>query len=205
MNFTSAAGQTRDFKTIYTLGFIDSANTSYVPPPPVNATPEFIVSLNNSKSLGLDAQNGKPFTYTISFKNVMSVSAADSGLLNVIIGAPSCLAIDEVQANSFITQGIIRDYHVVGTTGETVLFFNPMKLGEVKSLQVNYIQRFAGTCFVRDNFVYQVYGDYELTTKSRMIWTKSTEWFWNNHSFKLNNLKLFLLKLNYFFKSSIKI
>lgn len=103
------------------------------------------------------------------FKNVMKPTASDSGLVNLVLGAPSCLSIDETQANTYISQGIIRDYHIIDSTGETVLFFDSMKLGEVKSLTVNFVQRYAGTCFVRDNFVYQVYGDNELTVKSRMI------------------------------------
>ena len=67
LNFTLAAGQTKDFKAIYALSHRYTLNASYVAPPAVNVTPDFNATLANGKLVGVEAQNGKNFLYTVSF------------------------------------------------------------------------------------------------------------------------------------------
>lgn len=128
--------QTKDFRAIYSFNHRFLANSSYVPPPPVNVTPEFNVTLTVGKTpIGLDAQNGKAFNYTVSFKNIMMPGTPASGPVNIVIGAPSCLALDEMYANSLINLGLITGWEVVDN-GVTVLLMRSMAPGEIKSLNV---------------------------------------------------------------------
>jgi len=41
--------------------------------------------------------------------------------------------------------------------------------GQVKTVQVPFVQRFAGTCVARDTFAYQAYGDFEIYASTRLI------------------------------------
>lgn len=98
----------------------------------------------------------------------MVPGSAVSGLINVVIGAPSCLVLDEVYANFLISSGVIQSWKVVDN-GLTVLFLRSMAAGEGKSFNLQYRQAYAGTCLVRDNFAYQVNGDFEIATKTRIV------------------------------------
>ena len=133
VNFTFAnAKETRDFRAVYSFNYRYQVNASYVPPPPVNTTPEFTAILNVGKTpIGLDAQNNKNFTYSVTVRNIMVPGSAVSGLVNVVIGAPSCLVLDEVYANFLISSGVITGWKVVDN-GLTVLFLRSMAAGESK-------------------------------------------------------------------------
>jgi len=137
VNFTfTNPKETKDFRAIYSFNHRYMANASYVPPPPVNTTPEFTVTLTVGRTpIGLDAQNGKSFNYTVSFKNIMVPGADNSGPVNVVIGAPSCLALDEVFANTLIAQGAIVGWEIVDN-GVTVLLFKSLAAGESRTLNV---------------------------------------------------------------------
>lgn len=124
--------ETKDFRAIYSFNHRFLANTSYVPPPPVDTTPEFSVTLKVGRTpVGLDSQNNKFFNYTVSIKNIMIPGSANSGPVNVVIGAPSCLALDENYANSLVNSGEISGWEVVDN-GLTVLLFRSLAAGETK-------------------------------------------------------------------------
>lgn len=136
VNFTIGKTETKDFRAIYSFNHRYLANTSYVPPPPVNTTSEFSVTLTVGRNpVGLDAQNGKFFNYTVSIKNIMIPGVPNSGPVNVVIGNPSCLTLDPVFANSLVNSGAIVGWEVVDN-GVTVLLFRPMAAGESRSLNV---------------------------------------------------------------------
>lgn len=169
VNFTLPKTETKDFRAIYSFNHRYLANSSYVPPPPVNTTPEFNVTLTVGKTpVGLDAQNGKLFNYTVSFKNIMIPGTPASGPVNVVIGAPSCLTLDANFANSLVNSGAIAGYEVVDN-GVTVLLFRSLAPGEIRSLNVQYRQEFAGTCVARENLAYQTNGDFQLSAKVKTV------------------------------------
>lgn len=128
--------QYKDFRYIYAFNYKYQQNTSYVPPPPVNTTQEFLVSLNVGRTpIGLDAYNGKSFNYTLSVKNIMFPGQPASGPVNVVIGAPSCLALDTTFAQGLIASGAIVGYEVYDN-GLTVLLLRSFLPGETRVFNV---------------------------------------------------------------------
>jgi len=169
VNVTLPTTEKKDFRSVYSFNPRYMANASYVPPPPVNTTPEFIVTLTVGKTpVGLDAQNNKLFNYTVSAKNIMVPGSVSSGPVNVVIGSPSCLDLDVNFANSLVNSGAIVGWEVVDN-GLTVLLLRSLNAGETRSINVQYKQTFAGTCTVRDNFAYQTNGDFEIAAKTRTV------------------------------------
>jgi hypothetical protein len=153
---------------VYTLSSGSLLNTSYVPPPPTNVTQDFSVTLTVGKTpIGLEAQNGKSFNYTITIRNIMVPGQNSSGPVNVAIGHPSCIDLDQVFANTLINTNQIVGWEIVDN-GITVLLLKSLLPGELRTLTVQYVQKYSGTCSLRDNLAYQTNGDVQLVRGTKI-------------------------------------
>ncbi|CDW71584.1 a-macroglobulin complement component [Stylonychia lemnae] len=164
--FSLNAGQTKDFRAVLSISHRYMVNQSYVDPGPANLTTDFSVLLRNYRNLGLDNQTGRLFPIQVKFQNIFANGSAQSGQLNVILHPPSCLELDLESTYKLIEDGEINDFQVIPLSGQAVLFINSMFPGQVKNFQINYIQKYAGQCQLRDNIIYQSYGDFELYSKT---------------------------------------
>jgi hypothetical protein len=122
----------------------------------------------NARLLGGDASTGRAFPVQVVLQNVNPVGSTQSGQLNVVLHPPACLVLDEMAMSSLVSQGAINGYQAFPSTGQIVVFVNSLMPGQVKNVQLPYVQRFAGVCAARDNMVYQAYGDFELYTRTRL-------------------------------------
>lgn len=168
VNASLVTGALKDFRVLYSLNYKYTSNSSYVPPPPISTTPAFNVVLTVGKTpIGLDAQTGKYFNYTVTLANIFTTGSA-SGAVNVAIGAPSCLSLDLNYANSLVNSQQITGYEIVDNS-VTVLLLRSMALGEVRTLNIQYIQNFGGNCLLRDNVAYQNNGNFSISAATKIV------------------------------------
>lgn len=168
VNASLVTGSLRDFRVLYSLNHRFTTNSSYVPPAPISTTPAFNVVLTVGKTpIGLDAQTGKSFNYTITLANIFSTGSV-SGAVNVAIGAPSCLSLDLAYANMLVNTQQIVGYEIIDNS-VTVLLLRSMALGEVRSLNLQYVQNFGGSCNLRDNVAYQNNGNFSISAATRIV------------------------------------
>ncbi|CDW76907.1 a-macroglobulin complement component [Stylonychia lemnae] len=166
--FNLTTGQARDFRAIFSVAHRFILNGTYSPPAPLNLTSDFQVTIVNSRVIGSDNSTGRAFTIAASFQNVFPAGSSQSGQLNIVLHPPSCLVLDEAATNVLASQGVINSYQIIPSTGQVVLFVNSMLPGQSKTVNTPFVQRFAGSCLARDNFIYQAYGDFEIYSSTRL-------------------------------------
>lgn len=128
----------RDFRLVSSFTYQYTLNASYVPPPPLNLTSDFSVTLTVGRTpIGLDAQNNRNFNYTIVLQHMMPAGASASGPVNVALGAPSCLTLDADFANNLVNTQRIIGWEIVDN-GVTVLLLRSFTPGEVRTLDIQY-------------------------------------------------------------------
>ena len=160
---------TRDFRVVSSFTYHYTVNASYVPPPPLNLTNDLTVTLTVGKTpIGLDAQNNKYFNYTVVLQNMMTAGASASGPVNLAIGAPSCLSLDTDYANNLVNTQQIVGWEIVDN-GVSVILLKSFAPGEVRTLNIQFQQKNAGTCLIRDNIAYQTNGDVQLTAATKVV------------------------------------
>jgi hypothetical protein len=166
--FNLSAGSTKDFKALFSVSHRYIVNGSYAAPAPLNLTTDFQVVIANARLLGGDNSTGRAFPVQVLLQNVNPVGSTQSGQLNVVLNPPACLVLDEMTMGSLVSSGAINGYQTFPSTGQIVVFVNSLMPGQVKTVQLPYVQRFAGVCAARDNMVYQAYGDFELYARTRL-------------------------------------
>ncbi|CDW76949.1 a-macroglobulin complement component [Stylonychia lemnae] len=164
--FNLSSGQSKDFRAILSISHRYLANQSYVPAQPANLTSDFQVIMKNQKNLGLENQTGNMFPIQVQFQNIFPRGSTLSGEISLNLDVPSCLEFDKKTVKKLIDNGDINNLLIDPNSGRLILFIPTMVPGQVKSFQLNFMQRFSGQCQQRESMVQQSYGDFEMYAKT---------------------------------------
>jgi len=136
-----------------------------------------IMSLFDEKQLGLDSMQGRIFTYKLNLTNTkrfvpikpqpLNDTIAQStirydgglGMIVSIVRIPSCLQVDFNFLEGLKRNKFVDFYEVKNFNSEIVLYWRQMRPGETKTLSVDLIQRYSGTCLQKPHNAYPYYNN----------------------------------------------
>ena len=174
-SFVPNAGETKDFRVNYAFSF------NYYDQSPVATSGVLgftVATLFTESTLGSDITQGKVFSYKLNLQNLKTYTPApliksangamvvdptyiinDGGLGMVLatVRVPSCLQIDFNFLEAMKRNHIVDFYEVRNFNSEIVLYWRQMRGGEVKAVQIDMVQRYAGVCLKKPHTAYPYY------------------------------------------------
>ena len=172
-NFVLREGEKKDFRVnfAFTFNYYDTR------PESMSSVLGFAVQQTFvSTDLGNAQSNGKPFTYKITLQNKQKITVpipmgADVTKLNpevydgglgmtvAIIRIPACLQIDFNFLENLKRNRIVDFYEVRNFNSEIVLYWRQMFPTQTRTLNIDLIQRYSGTCMQKPHTAYLYYNN----------------------------------------------
>lgn len=90
------------------------------------------------------------------------------GMVVSVVRVPSCLQIDFNYLEAMKRNKLVDFYEIRNFNSEIVLYWRQMRGGEVKTVQVDLIQRYAGGCLQKPHTAYPYYNN------DQPIWVLAT-------------------------------
>ena len=97
------------------------------------------------------------------------ISEGGLGMTLAVLRVPACLTIDFNYLEALKRNKIVDFYEVRNFNSELVFYWRQMKPSEVKTVSVDLIQRYAGTCLQKPHTAYPYYNN------DQPVWVLATK------------------------------